>query len=89
MYLPRTHAITPTYILKHKGTYTCRRLREQIIQKNTTSLNQMGRGRNFKTPTKTARKTRQHKRKTRLKVTHCICMLKRLHIFSSVVLKNV
>ena len=31
MSLPRTHAITPTYILKH--THTCRRLREQIIQK--------------------------------------------------------
>ena len=34
MSLPWTHAITPTYILlKHKVTHTCRRLREQIIQK--------------------------------------------------------
>ena len=45
--------------------------------KNSTSKNQMGRGRNFNTPTKTARKTRQHKWKTRLnfKVSHCIYML--------------
>ena len=38
----------------------------------------MGRGHNFKTPKKTVRKTRQHKKKTRfnLKFTHCTYMLK-------------
>ena len=54
----------------HTNVYTA----EQIIQ---LKKKQMVRGHNFKTPTKTARKTRQHKKKTRLnfKFTLCIYIL--------------
>ena len=68
----RTHAITSTSILQHKGTHT-----HADAFANKLYKKKYGRGHNFKTPT-TARKTRQHKKKkTRLnfKFTHCIYML--------------
>ena len=78
MYLPRTHAITPTYILKHKGTDTCRRLREQIIiiQKIVHHKIKWAEVATSRLPRK-QRGRQDNKWKTRLnfKVTHCIYML--------------
>ena len=56
----------------------CMHIQMSTLQnKQENNKKQMGRGHNFMTPTKTMRKTRKHKKKTRLnfKFTYCIYML--------------
>ena len=58
MSLPQTDAITSTSILKHKCTHTCRRLREQIIQRKIYKIKWA----EVTTARLPARKKRQHKK---------------------------